>query len=87
MRDDIIRNHPAVRIKDAAHKYDTNAFNECLDAGCLMETLDVWKEVHPSLVTLPMEWKYTIPYGLIYAKEPTRALEDFIACVRALCAV
>lgn len=87
MRDDILRNHPGIRIKDAAHKYDTNAFNECLHAGCLMETLDVWKEAHPSLVTLPMEWNYAMPYGLIYAKEPTPALEDFIAFVRGLCTV
>jgi len=35
-----------------------------------METLDIWKDVHPSIVTIPMEWGYTIPYGIVYAKQP-----------------
>lgn len=82
MRDDIVKNHPKITIKDAANKYDTSIFNECNQTNCLMETLDVWTDVHPSLVTLPMEWDYKIPYGIVYAKFPSQAVCDFIAVVQ-----
>ncbi len=82
MRDDIIKNHPSIKIKDALNKYDTTIFNECDQAYCLMETLDIWTDVHPSLVTLPMEWEYEMPYGIVYAKSPSHAVRDFIAIVQ-----
>ena len=34
--------------------------------GQLLLNLECWKDIHPSLVTLPVEWNYTIPYGLLY---------------------
>ncbi len=82
MRDDIVKKHPNVKIKDALNKYDTAIFNECDKMNCLMETLDIWTDVHPSLVTLPMEWEYKMPYGIVYAKFPSQAVHDFIAVVQ-----
>ncbi len=82
MRDDIIKNHPNIKIKNALNKYDTAIFNECNQTNCLMETLDIWTDVHPSLVTLPMGWDYKMPYGIVYAKSPSQALQDFIAVVQ-----
>lgn len=32
------------------------------------KTLDIWKDVHPSIVTMPMEWAYKMPYGFPPAK-------------------
>ena len=43
-----------------------------------------WKNIHPSIVTLPMEWEYTMPLGVIYAKEPSQTVQDFIADIRAI---
>ena len=44
-----------------------------------MLSLDAWKEVHPSLVTIPFQVDYTIPYGILSALNPkpetTRFLE------------
>lgn len=82
MRDDILAHHPQIRIRDAEHKYDAEAFNECLQLNCLMETLDIWTEAHPSLVTLPMEWEYEVPFGIIYAKDPAPIVQKFIYFVR-----
>ena len=47
-----------------------------------METLDIWKDVHPSLVTIPVEWEYTMPYGIVYAKTPSRAAQNFIQMIQ-----
>ncbi len=82
MRDDIVKNHPNVKLKDVLNKYDAAIFNECDQANCLMETLDIWTDVHPALVTLPMGWEYKMPYGIIYARSHSQAVRDFIAIVQ-----
>ncbi len=50
--------------------------------GCIMETLDIWKDVHPSIVTIPMEWGYTMPYGIVYAKQPSKQGQAFINIIQ-----
>ncbi len=82
MRDDIAENHPRVRVADASDFYDTSAFNECERMNYLMETLDIWADIHPSVVTLPMEWDYAIPYGIVYAKKPSEQMKAFISAIR-----
>ncbi len=83
MRDDILEYHPQIRIVDAPNFYNTAIFNECEQMNYLIETLDVWADVHPSLVTLPMEWDYEIPYGIIYSKRPSKAVAEFIDIIRS----
>lgn len=39
-------------------------------------------ENHPALVTLPVDWDYTIPYGLLYAKEPSAEARLFIDAIK-----
>lgn len=78
MRDDILENHPRIRIADAPNFYDIAIFNECERMNYLMETLDIWADIHPSLITLPMEWAYEIPYGIVYAKKPSKEFKEFV---------
>ena len=82
MRDDILENHPRIKIVDAPNFYDTSIFNECEQMNYLMETLDIWTDIHPSLVTLPMEWDYEIPYGIVYAKKPSKTVNRFIEIIQ-----
>lgn len=81
MRDEILEHHPQIKITDAANFYDTSIFNECERMNWLMETLDIWADIHPSLVTLPMEWEYEIPYGIVYAKKPSKAVKAFVSII------
>ena len=82
LRDEIETKHPKINIMNISHFYDTSIFNECEQAGCFMETLDIWKDVHPSLVTIPMEWEYKIPYGIVYAKQPSKPMQAFINMIQ-----
>ena len=82
LRDEIEMKHPKINILNISHFYDTNIFNECERAGCIMETLDIWKDVHPSIVTIPMEWEYKIPYGIVYAKQPSAPVQAFINIIQ-----
>lgn len=82
MRDEIEMQHPQITLFDTPHFYDTSVFNECEQMGCIMETLEIWKDVHPSIVTIPMEWNYKMPYGIVYAKNPSESMKTFIKTLR-----
>ena len=72
--------YPEIEIVDAPYFYDAGVFNKSERAGCLLLTLDAWVGVHPALVTIPVEWDYRVPYGLIYSKTPRAAC---VCCLKA----
>ena len=80
VRDDLERNHPEIQTKSAPY-LDTAAFNRLASSRELMLSAPCWSGVHPLLATIPLECEYTLPYGLIYAKDPPRELLQFIMAV------
>ena len=70
--------HPSTQIVDFDGYYDLSAFNLCEQREYLMETLDMWASLHPSLATIPVNWDYEMPYGIIYAKKPSDTVKTFI---------
>lgn len=78
LRDALEREHPQVRIEDTEHFYDISVFNRCACEGKLLLTLECWKDVHPGLTTLPVEWDCAIPYGLLCAREPSGEARSFL---------
>ena len=81
LRDELLRSHPSIRIIDFDGYYDVSAFNLCEQQGYLMETLDIWAGFHPSLVTIPVKWDYKMPYGILYAKNPSKPVKAFIDAI------
>ena len=67
-----------IRIEDTAHFYDISVFNRCAETGSVLLTLSCWKDVHPALVTIPVDWAYAVPYGLLYAQHPPAHIERFV---------
>lgn len=59
LRDEIER-HTAVHIVDM-QEYDIRTFNLCDRMGALMVSAPIWEPVHPSLVTLPVDWGFFVP--------------------------
>ncbi len=82
IREEMEQHYKNIHIIDIPNIYDAEVFNQCERLGYLMETPEVWADVHPSLVTLPMEWEYTIPYGIVYSKKPSAVFEDFICLIK-----
>ena len=87
MRDEIHRIHTSVHVVDFDGYYDLSAFNLCEQRGYLMETLDMWASLHPSLATVPVNWDYEMPYGIIYAKTPSDTVKTFIDAISKATAV
>ncbi len=67
IRNDIEINHPQIHIEDTPQFYDLSVFNRCAETGNVLLTIECWQEVHPGLVSIPVNWDYSIPYGLLYS--------------------
>lgn len=80
LRDDLERNHPEITLK-SAHYLDTDAFNQLASSSDLMISAPCWSGVHPLLATIPLDCPHTLPYGLIYAKNPPQEVMRFILAV------
>ena len=82
IRADLKRDHPAIQIEDTPQFYDVSVFNRCAQTGNVLLILDCWQEVHPALVSIPVDWDYSLPYGLLYALEPSEAVGRFVEAVQ-----
>lgn len=81
IRNDLQKNHPKIKIEDTPQFYDISVFNRCAETGNLLLSLECWQEVHPGLVTLPVDWDYSITYGLLYSLNPPEDVLKFIDIV------
>ena len=84
LRDDLEQHHPQIHIEDTEHFYDISVYNRCVQEGAVLLNVECWKDVHPALVTIPVDWEYTIPYGILYAKNPPETVQNFMRAVAAV---
>lgn len=80
LRDDIWKNHPQIHIIDFDF-YDMEAFNRCENDNCVLMAVQNWRYVHPLLKILPVDWNYTIPYGLLHSPKPSAMVSGFLRAV------
>lgn len=84
IRADLKQDHPQIQIVDAPQFYDMSVFNSCAQSGDVLLTIECWQNVHPLLVTVPVEWDYAIPYGILYSKEPPDDVKRLIELVKGM---
>ena len=77
-REKLKMTHPQIIFEDAHYFYDLETFNTCEVSGSLLLTLDTWEDIHPSLVTLPVEWDFSVPYGLLFSKNLSNEAASFL---------
>jgi DNA-binding transcriptional LysR family regulator len=80
IRNDLEKHHPEIHIEDTPHFYDLSVFNRCAETGNVLLTIECWQDVHPGLISIPVNWDYSIPYGLLYSMD---APEDVLRFVQA----
>lgn len=81
LRDDIWKNHPQIQVVDF-DIYSMEIFNQCENSNAILMAVENWKGVHPLLKIIPVEWKYTIPYGVLYAIEPSNLVKRFLKAIK-----
>lgn len=84
LRHELQENHPDITFEDTAHFYDISVFNRCAQTDNILLTIECWKDVHPGVVTIPVDWDYSIPYGLLYANNPRPEVLKFVHAVSEL---
>lgn len=83
VRDYLVNDHPNIRI-ETFDFYGTEAFNRCELNNHLIMTIDRWKDIHPLLKVIPVQWDYTIPFGLLHAREPSENVLKFIDVIEQI---
>ena len=82
-RAQVIRELPSTTIVDSSY-YGVDTFAMCEINSYILITQPVYQDIHPNLVTISLQTDISMPYGLIYAKEPTEATMKFIRAVSSL---
>ena len=60
------------------HAFDFSLFNQCEVTHNIILTTPTWAYLHPMLKIIPVEWNYTVPFGIIYPRYPTPSVKAFI---------
>lgn len=81
LRDDLWENHSEIHIIDFDF-YNTNIFNRCENTNDVLLAIPGWANVHPLLKVIPVEWEYSIPYGLLHSHHPTEPVKKFLSAVK-----
>lgn len=78
IRNKIISQYPDINIIDINPYYDISTFNHCAENQDILLSLECWKNIHPSLVTIPLKEKFYLPYGIVIAKKHIHKMQEFI---------
>lgn len=74
----VLEKHHQISIDDTSCFYDIEVFNVCEHKNNILLTLECWKGIHPSFITVQVNWQFTVPYGILYPLNPDRDIEIFI---------
>ena len=83
MRDDLYENYPQIHIIDFDF-FSMNVFNQCENSNDLMMCIDNWTNVHPMLKVIPVDWNYTIPFGILHSPKPSSSVRKFLNIVKRI---
>ena len=83
LRDDLWRNHPQIQIVDFDF-YNMDIFNRCENSYDVLLAIPGWANVHPLLKVIPVEWDYSIPYGLLYSPLPSEPVKRFLSAMQSV---
>lgn len=81
LRDDIWQNHSQIQIVDFDF-YSVDVFNRCENSNDVLMAVQVWDHVHPLLKVIPVEWEYSIPYGLLHSHTPSVTVKKFLSAIQ-----
>lgn len=81
LRGDIEQKYSQIQIIDFDF-YGMDAFNQCENNHALIMTIDRWKDAHPLFKVLPVQWNYTIPFGILHSDTPSDIVCRFLDAVQ-----
>ena len=83
LRDDLWQHHPQIHIVDFDF-YNMDVFNRCENTNDVLLAIPGWATVHPLLKIIPVEWNYSIPYGILHSPEPAPTVQRFLDAAKII---
>jgi DNA-binding transcriptional LysR family regulator len=83
LRDNLWQHHKDINIVDFDF-YSVNIFNQCENSNNILMTIDNWKDIHPLLKVMPVEWEHTIPFGFLHSPSPSKTVQKFLNAVQTV---
>lgn len=83
LRDDIWQNHTEINIIDFDF-YNMSIFNRCENTNDVLLAIPAWANVHPLLKVIPVEWEYSIPYGLLHSPTPSENVRRVLEAAKSV---
>ncbi len=83
LRDDVQKNHQKIKIVDFDF-YDVEIFNQCENSDNVLMAIGNWANVHPLLKIIPVEWEYSVPFGMLYSPEPSPSVQKLLSAVQTV---
>lgn len=77
LRDEIWKNHSQINIVDFDF-YNMSIFNRCENSNDVLLAIPGWANVHPLLKVIPVDWDYSIPYGLLHSPKPSPTVKELL---------
>lgn len=75
--------HKEIHIVDFDF-YNLEVFNRCENNRDILIAPPTTENIHPMLTTVPMDWDYTIPYGLLHSPHPTAPVQQLLSALSAI---
>lgn len=79
---DLAKNHSDINVIHTFNFYNTDVFNRYANSNDLLLTRDSWGGLHPLMKTVKVDWNYYSPYGIIFSKQPSKKMTDFIDVIK-----
>lgn len=83
VRDELAEKHPDIKTVDIPF-FDREVFNRCENSGEILIGCSRWENFHPLLRMVPVEWNYTLPFGILHANAPSDTVKEFLEAVKQL---
>lgn len=81
LREELIEHYPQIQVVDFDF-YNVDVFNRCENSSDVLIAIQNWASVHPLMKIIPVEWDYKIPFGLLYAPEPSEKVKKLLAATK-----
>ena len=71
-------------LPDTVDTICDNAFNECENIHSAIVIIEPWKNIHPLFKTIPVNWEYSTPFGIVCSKKLSLHVEKFLHATKQI---
>lgn len=84
LKKELLKKVPDIDIRYTQGRYDIDVFNKTVNENWALINITPWENIHPTLVSVPLNTKVTVDYGVLAAKKAGSSINNFMAILRRL---